>query len=121
MYELNEIILKNDKYEKKRLVIKFHKESYAILAEFLMSDAHLLKSELELAENEIFVDFKDKIKLSGNRCSVEIDKEVTVITDLFMDIDEGGYEELKLATNEFFNYVNMWTEKTSKFNKENEQ
>lgn len=119
MYEFKEITLRNAKHEKKRLVINFKDPKYAILAEFLMSDAHLLREEIAQAKNKISKNIKSKIMFSGNRCAVEIENGVTEITDLYMDEEDGGYETLNLPTQEFFVFVNMWSEAIANFNSEN--
>ncbi len=119
MYELKEITLKNKGYEKKRLVIRFFEEKYAILAEFLMSDAKLLSHELELAFDKVRTNRADKIVLTGNRCAVEINKIRTEITDLYEDLNQEGYQPLTISTEKFHEYVNMWKNHLTEFNKIN--
>lgn len=117
MYELKEVTLRNKNIEKKRLVIKFEDEKYAILAEFLMSDAMLLSEELTLAFKQ--VNNEEKIILTGNRCAVEIESTQTKIVDLFAEYDSGAYQPLNISTNEFENYISIWHEELNKFNKKN--
>lgn len=119
MYELKEITLKNKGYEKKRLVIRFFEEKYAILAEFLMSDAKLLSNELELAFDKVQSDKADKIVLTGNRCAVEINKTKTEITDLYEDLNQEGFQPLTISTESFQRYVNMWQKNLIEFNQIN--
>ena len=120
MYELKEITLKNKGYEKKRLVINFFEAKYAILAEFLMSDAKLLSHELELAFDKVATDRADKVVMSGNRCAVEIKKNETEITDLFEDLNQEGFQSLVISTESFHEYLNIWQKHLIEFNKINE-
>lgn len=117
MYELKEVTLKNKNIEKKRLVIKFQDENYAILAEFLMSDAMLLSEELTLAFKQ--VNKGEKVILTGNRCAVEIESIQTEIVDLFTEYGSGAYQPLNISTNEFKSYISIWYEELNKFNKKN--
>ena len=121
MYELKEVLLKNGEHEERRLVIEFHDEELAILAEFLMSDSQLLSDELTLAFDHVRGGFSLEEELSGNRCSVVIGEYNTEISDLFDDLDSDvtGYQALELPTEEFHEYVDMWQENLAYFNDEN--
>lgn len=119
MYELKEVILKNNNFEKKRLVINFHEESHAILSEFLMSDASLLSEELTLAFNQLSNGSKKRVTLTGNRCAVVIEEETTEISDLFDELDIEGYPTLKISTKQFNEYVSIWHRELIDFNKKN--
>jgi len=114
MYELKEVTLKNKHYEKKRLVINFYNPQYNILAEFLMSDACLLSEEISRAFK--LVSSGEKVELSGNRCHVEIKQTETCIYDLFSDNESISYPSLKLTTEEFKQYINIWKEALIQFN-----
>lgn len=114
MYELKEITLQNKDYKKKRLVINFYDPQYNILAEFLMSDACLLSEEISHAFK--LVSSREKVELSGNRCHVEIKKAETYISDLFSNNESNSYPSLKLNTEEFKQYINIWKEALIQFN-----
>lgn len=119
MYELKEITLKNQGYEKKRLVIQFDKIEYIILAEFLMSDAQLLKNELLAVKKALDTNKTKEVTLTGNRCAIKLEKEKTTITDLFDGIDESSYQDLTISTNQFFDYLTIWNQEIQKFNNKN--
>lgn len=119
MYQLKEVTLKNQGYEKKRLVIHFDKTEYIILAEFLMSDAQLLKNELLAAKKALDTNKTKEVTLTGNRCAIKLEKEKTMITDLFEGIDESSYQALTISTNQFYDYLTIWSQEIQKFNSKN--
>src|SRR5699024_12528764 len=96
MYQLKEITLKNQGYEKKRLVIHFDKTEYIILAEFLMYDAQLLKNELSAAKKALDTNKKKEVILTGNRCAIKRQTVKTMNTDLFEGLNEMSYPALTI-------------------------
>src|SRR5699024_7590700 len=114
MYEVKEVTLKNKHYEKKRLAINFDDPQYNILAEFLMSDSCLLSEEISLKFK--LVASGEKVELSGILIHVEIKQTETCISDLFSDNEAISYPSLKLTTEEFKRYINIWKEALTQFN-----
>src|SRR5699024_9459876 len=113
-YELKEVTLKNKQYEKKRLLINFDDPQYNILAELLMSDSCLLSEEISRASK--LVSSGAKVELAGHRRPVEIKQTEACISDVYSDNEAISYPSLKLTTEEFKRYINIWKEALTQFN-----
>lgn len=116
MYQIREVILKNEHTERKRLVIEFDDPGQAIVGEFLMADASLLNFSVLEDLNKVLSGQSNYIESSGNRCSLEVRPDQTLIEDLFKDM----FTELhplpayEINTSELKKLVMMWKEKVEK-------
>lgn len=121
LYTFREVILKNESYERKRLVIDFSKKDMAIVGEFLMSDAHLVNGKVLKEINDVIAGKKETILSSGNRCAWEIHADTTIISDLFVDMDGvQSYAAYEIETPELKRLIEIWLKKVAEFGKENE-
>lgn len=120
MYAFKEVVLKNDNAEKTILVIEFADPKYAIVGEFLMADASLLDySILEKLDN-VLTGEVETVATSGNRCSLVISQETTLIEDLLEDmfVDFESYEAVKIPTQELKELILVWREKSTTYHLE---
>lgn len=117
MYEFKEVVLKNDNTEKIILVIEFTNPKYAIVAEFLMSDASLMNYAVLDEIDKILSGEVNTYSTSGNRCSLEIGQETTLIEDLLEDMfdDFEAYEAVEISTEELKELILVWREKSTAF------
>lgn len=96
MYEIKEILLKNNTHEKKRLVITFYDETMAIVGEFLMTDAPLMDGEVTNVIEAVLQGNLAETTFTGQRCQLKITETETIIEDLYEDIE--GMIPLKTYT-----------------------
>jgi hypothetical protein len=118
MYQINEIILKNKQIERKRFVIEFIDPAQAIVGEFLMTDSSLLNYSVLDDLNKVLSEKSDYIEFSGNRCSLEIRSDKTLIEDLFegMFANFDTLPAYKIETKTLRDLVVMWKEKLEELN-----
>lgn len=119
MYQIREVTLTNELHEKKRLVIECDDPKMAIVGEFLMADSQLIGSVVLKEIEKILADEVDHIESNGNRCSLEIRKDKTLISDLFEGMFDGfdTYPSCEINTKELKGLILMWHEKLAQFNK----
>lgn len=86
MYDIKEILLKNNTHEKKRLVITFYDETMAIVGEFLMTDAPLMDGEVTRVIETVLQGELAETTFTGQRCHLKITNTETTIEDLYEDI-----------------------------------
>lgn len=117
MYQFKEITLKSNNHERKRLVIEFTDPTYDIVAAFLMSDAAMLQFEIVDHIEDVLTGKTETIETSGNRFSLIIQKEETMLEDLFTDLydDFPTYERLVMPTETLLKLIHAWKEETEKF------
>lgn len=109
MYDIKEVVLKNKRQKKKRLVITFHDEKMTVVGEFLMTDVPLLNKEaVQLIEKVLQYECEQKF-FTGQRCHLNITKETTTISDLYVDIDGMiPLEPYTISTRTLLDLINMW-------------
>ena len=83
MYQIREVTLKNGPKERNVLVIDFDDPKMKIVGEFLMADASMLQGKI-IQEIDFVLNSEDQtITSNGNRCSLKIGSDTTIISDLF--------------------------------------
>lgn len=112
MYEIKEIELTNESITKKRLIIKFHKEHQAIIGEFLMVDAPLINGEVLNLFSSVINGEKSVATFSGNRCYLTINRDETMIEDLF---DEYAYETYVMDTTALYDLTKLWLKRIEQY------
>lgn len=119
MYHIREVILKSEQAERKRLIIEFDDPNRAIVGEFLMTDASLLNFSVLDELNKVLFGERDYIESSGNRCSLEIRSNQTLIEDLlaglFTDFDT--FPAYEMDTKELRDLVVMWKKESEELKK----
>lgn len=100
--------MKNGIHERKKKVIEFDDTNMQIVGEFLMTDAPLLGGEMLKEMNSVLTGQRDEVESSGNRCSVFIQADVTLIEDLFET-----YPPYKIETKKLRDLTEMWLNKLS--------
>lgn len=120
VYKIKEVILNHGKYQRKRLVIEFERLENAVLGEFLMTDAPLLSWSILQEMKDVLFGEIEVVQGSGNRTSWIIEKEITIISDLFSDMEEDipVMESCTIETKKLYELTEMWQEKTQQFNKQ---
>ncbi|MEW9675733.1 hypothetical protein ABRT01_06035 [Lentibacillus sp. L22] len=116
MYHIEEITLKNGPKERKDLVIRFDDPNMQIVGEFLMADASLLDAAVLDEIDQVLSGETKVIKSSGNRCSLVIKADKTLIEDLFGDFD--GVDTLPsyaIDTRKLRELIVMWLNKLQEF------
>lgn len=119
MYQIREVILKNEHVKRKRLIIEFDDPARAIVGEFLMADASLLNFSVLDDLNKVLSEKCNYIESSGHRCSLEIRSDQTLIEDLFEDMFD-NFETLspyEIDTKELRDLVVIWKEKIEELKK----
>lgn len=119
MYQIREVVLKNEQVKRKRLIIEFDDPAKAIVGEFLMADASLLNFSVLDDLNKVLTGKHNYIESSGHRCSLEIRSDQTLIEDLFEDMYE-NFETLpayEIDTKELRDLVVSWKEKIEELKK----
>lgn len=119
MYQFKEVKLKNAKKQGTVLAIGFDEPAYAIVGEFLMSDASMFDYAIIKDIEAVLNDEKEVVKTSGNRCALTIRKDTTKIEDLLdgMFDDVVTYEPIVMSTKELKHLTNVWKQKAVKFAK----
>lgn len=120
MYHFKEVTIQNKQKTKEEnvLVIEFTDPSMAIVGEFLMTDASLVNNSV-LSDIEDIIACRSKSKtVTGNRCSLEIKRDQTIISDLFEDMFDGleTYPTYEIGTKQLRNLIVMWKKEKDKFN-----
>lgn len=116
MYEIREVIVKNGSLERSIWVINFHDSKYDILGEFLMTDAPAMSYRILKDIEEVLSGERDRARVSGNRCSLEITPELTKLEDLFDGLFENfdTYPPVEIETLLLRDLIVMWKERTEK-------
>src|SRR5690625_604354 len=117
MYEIKEITLENKKQQKlKRLVIEFEDPKMAIVGEFLMADAPLLRGEVLQTFEQVLTGENAFAKSSGNRCTLMIRPDTTTIKDLFEEMEGVDfYPKYEMETKKLRDLTAMWLHRLGKF------
>src|SRR5690625_2433719 len=121
MYQIKEVTLQHGKHTRRRLVIEFDESKYAILSEFLMSDAPMLQRELMKEVKEVLECQRKAVKGSGNRTSWSINEEQAVIEDLFTYMDQNipSYPTCIIETSKLYDIMFEWFQAQDNFKKIN--
>lgn len=121
MYQIREITLSNEQMEKKSLIIEFDDSRMNIVGEFLMTDASLVNfSVLDNIEKVLSGELSQS-ESSGNRCFLAINKEKTVLSDLFEGMFD-GFDTLpsrEIETKLLRDLIIMWKDKLASFREKN--
>lgn len=117
MYHFREMKLKSSSIEKKVLVIEFTDPKKAIVAEFLMTDASLISYEVLDIIEDVLSGTSNYKTFSGNRCSLEINKDTTQIEDLLTDVFEGfdTYPAYEINTIRLKELIIVWKNENNKY------
>ncbi len=117
MYEVRKVTLKNNQHEVTRLIPDFDNKEMAIVSEFFMSDVGLLGEDLILAFDEVLSGFTDEISLSGNRCSITIKEDYSIIEDLLDELfaDTEVLASYEMDTEALLELVLQWKEDLATF------
>lgn len=117
MYQFREVVLRNKTIEKKVLVIEFDEADKAIVAEFLMTDASMLKYSVLKTINHVLSGVSEYEKTSGNRYGLVIKRDKTQIEDLFEGLfdDFDTYPSYRVDTAELRDLIIMWRDKLNVF------
>ncbi|HLR72382.1 MAG TPA: hypothetical protein VK085_13250 [Pseudogracilibacillus sp.] len=116
MYEIKHVTLQRGKQTKKRYVIEFTDPEQSILGEFLMVDVPLFSGEISDEITAVLRGDRRWIKGSGNRCSWDIDRHVSVISDVFIETgdDIPTMPTCTIQTEQLYDLVEMWLRKIGK-------
>lgn len=116
-YEIKVIELQNKNETRKRLVIEFNNEKYALLAEYLMIDAPLLNWRILSELEKVLGNKQSKIQLTGNRTTISMTKDHTTIRDALADMmgDTSKLESILMKTDKFKQILVQWYEKYTEF------
>ncbi|TQS75368.1 hypothetical protein DX933_06550 [Ornithinibacillus gellani] len=119
MYQIKEVVLRNQHHEKNILVIEFDQPEMAIVGEFLMTDAALADHAALNEINQVLSGEKTTAEFSGNRCALSIGQDTTTITDLF-DAADGipVYNDYEIKTDTLRGLIRMWLDKLQAFKKD---
>lgn len=121
MYQIKEVVVKNkDKTkEKKSLVIEFEEKKNQLLAAFLMTDAHLLNYDVLNVIDRVLAGEREEEVSSGNRSMLEIKRDETRITDLFIGImnEDEILPDVVLPTKDLRDFIMMWKRKKEAMSK----
>lgn len=115
MYHFREETLKNGDKTENILVIDFDDPEMAIIGEYLMADASLLNGEILHDFNQVLAGKKKQMRISGNRCGLEIGQEETLVYDLFEDMGVDCYPEVRISTRTLQELTVMWLKKLQAF------
>ena len=108
MYQIRSVQLKNGDITKEVPVIDFDKPEQAIIGEFLMADSSLLQDEVNEAVEQIKRGEKETVEWTGNRCSLTIHQDTTVIEDLFEGIADQTYPPCEIENVKLQQLMDMW-------------
>ena len=116
MYQIKEKILRNGDHERKILTIQFDQPEMAIVGEFLMTDASLLKYQV-LDKIDLVLSHEERIDYyTRNRCYLTIEYKKTKIEDLYEGIHECILPSYTIATEKLLRLIKMWRAKKEKLN-----
>lgn len=109
-YEIKEIELQNKNKIRPRLIITFADSNYELLGEWLMVDAPLFNWHVLDKIQKVLANEKEKFQSSGNRTSITITKDKTIIEDLLASIVDDGdlLATVVLDTVEFQGVLLQW-------------
>lgn len=117
MYKIREVTLKNGPKEKNVLVIDFDDPDMQIVGEFLMADAPLLHWQILREMEQVLAGEKQVATSSGNRCNLTIRPASTIISDLFVGMDDVDvYPSYEIDTEELRDLIVMWFQNSKRFN-----
>lgn len=113
MYQFKEITVAHDQVERQVLIIEFTDPQKRILGEFLMNDASLLNYRVLDQLDRVLSGETEWEESSGNRCSLEISREKTVVEDLFsgMFADFTTLPTYEIDTKKLKDLIIIWKEK----------
>lgn len=119
MYTFKEVKLKNAGKQKSILAIEFDDPTYAIVAEFLMSDASMFDYHILNEIDVVLAGKRINLKSNGNRCALTIGIGTTKIEDLLdgMFDDIVTHQPLEISTKELKHLINVWKQKSAKLHK----
>lgn len=117
MYQIKEVTLQHGKHTRSRLIIEFDEPKYAILSEFLMTDAPMLQRELMKEVKEVLERQRKVVKGSGNRTSWNISEQQAVIEDLFTYMDQAtpSYPTCTIETSKLYDIMFEWFQAQDNF------
>jgi hypothetical protein len=117
MYQLKEVVLKNDKLAKKVLVIEFIDPAMAVVGEFLMADGGLIGAVVLQEIEKVLAGEKSVAEISGNRCGLTIHEETTLVNDLLAGMyhDLEGLAPYEINTENLKDLIHMWLVKREAF------
>ncbi len=119
MYQIKEVVLKNGEFTKKRSVITFDDPDMQIVGEFLMADAPMVGADILQQINTVLAGDRTTVESIGNRCAATIEKETTIITDLFEGMEGVQvYAPYKINTLELRDLIEMWLRTLNEHEKE---
>lgn len=117
MYQIKEVTLQHGKHTRSRLIIEFDEPKYAILSEFLMTDAPMLQRELMKEVKEVLERQRKVVKGSGNRTSWNISEQQAVIEDLFTYMNQTipSYPTSRIETSKLYDIMFEWFQAQDNF------
>lgn len=118
MYHMREVTFKNEPTERKALIIEFDDPKMGIVGEFLMTDSSLVNYGVLDELEEVLAGEHDYIESSGNRCSLEIKQDKTLIADLFEGMFDGfdTFPAYEIETKALRDLIVMWKGSVEAFN-----
>ena len=119
MYQIKEVTLRHGKHIRNHLIIEFNDSKYAILSEFLMTDAPMFQRELMQEVKEVLEGQREVVKGSGNRTSWNISIQHAVIEDLFLYMDQNipSYPTCMIETSTLYDIMFEWFQAQDNFKK----
>jgi len=115
MYKIREVTLKNGPKERNVLVIDFDDPDMQIVGEFLMADASMLQGKI-LQEIDFVLNNGKSITSNGNRCSLDVRPDTTIISDLFSGMTGvDAYPAYEIETEKLRDLIVMWLTEIDKF------
>jgi len=119
MYQFKEITLAHDQVARQVLIIEFSDPQKRILGEFLMNDASLLDYRVLDQLDRVLSGETEREESAGNRCSLEISREKTVVEDLFSEMyaDFPTLPAYEMDTKKLRDLIIIWKEKVATFEK----
>ncbi|HLQ97495.1 MAG TPA: hypothetical protein VK135_02270 [Candidatus Dormibacteraeota bacterium] len=116
MYQIREVTLKNGPTERNVLVIDFDDPKMKIVGEFLMADASMLQGKIIQEIDFVLNSENQTITSNGNRCSLKIGADTTIISDLFNGMDGVDvYPSCEIETMKFRDLIVMWLTELKNF------
>ena len=115
MYEIREVIVNNRDEQRSIFVIHFSDSKYDIVGEYLMTDGPMMSYKILEDIESVLNGEQEVAQVSGNRCALQITKELTKIEDLFDGLfdDLDTYPSVEIETSLLKDLIEMWKEKTS--------
>lgn len=119
MYHVKEITFKNEPTERKALIIEFTDPQMNIVGEFLMTDAGLVHYSVLDEIEKVLTGKLEYIESSGNRCFLEVNKDQTLVGDLFEGMFDGfdTFPSYEIETVLLKDLIVMWKKELEAFHK----